>query len=264
MNKLWTRIITGSAFGLVMIFGIMHSEYSIVALFSLIAALSTYEFLGLFGMKMWVRAVYALLVCFCVAGMGRIGPEINTSIVSVIAVALLMISIRELFASKSGSILFKFPGSFGVLYIAFPFFALIHLIVDTADLNKYILLFFSIVWSADTFAYFSGKYLGKNKLWESISPKKTIEGLIGGLIGAIVVALIMNHFLQLRSSMVVFAIALITALFTVIGDLVESKIKRNLGVKDSGKMLPGHGGILDRFDGVLVGAPCYYLLTQYL
>jgi phosphatidate cytidylyltransferase len=116
--------------------------------------------------------------------------------------------------------------------------------------------FFLILWANDTGAYLIGKFFGKHKLLEAVSPKKTWEGLFGGMASAILsgyflYSLMPNSFE--RSEWV--AIAAIVAVFANVGDLIESQIKRVNGVKDSGRLLPGHGGVLDRFDGLLIALP---------
>lgn len=129
-----------------------------------------------------------------------------------------------------------------------------------------LLVFFFIIWSADTGAYLAGRSLGKHKLAPRISPGKTIEGLIGGLIGAIIVAAIVGvmvwHLPTVKLIFWLLAVALIT-LFSVAGDLFESVYKRRAGVKDSGGLLPGHGGVLDRIDSVCAALPPY-MLVLYL
>jgi len=265
MSNLSIRIVTGSIFGLLMIFGIMYSKISLQVLFSIIAALCVFEYLGLFKMKMLTRIIYGLFSAVIISIGIWLDLKINHSIVSIFSALMLILALRELFVIKEKSFLYRLPSSLGILYIILAFFTLVNLHVIDLGLNAYVMLFFSIVWSADTFAYFSGRFLGKNKFWESISPKKTIEGLVGGLIGAAVISFLLNHyFFHLKGAVEIIVIALLTAFLTAFGDLVESKLKRNLNVKDSGNMLPGHGGILDRFDGVLLGAPVYYLLVQYL
>jgi len=117
-----------------------------------------------------------------------------------------------------------------------------------------------VVWSADTFAYFTGRKLGKRKLAPSISPGKTIEGVIGGLVGAGLVSLFMATLvLDLnRTNLLSWLLAsIVAALFSVMGDLYESRLKRQAGVKDSGNLLPGHGGILDRIDGLVAATPVF-------
>ena len=118
--------------------------------------------------------------------------------------------------------------------------------------------FFILLWSSDTGAYLAGRFFGKHKLFERISPKKTWEGSIGGgvlsLIAAYVISLFF-HNIELKDWMI---LAIITVVGGGLGDLVESMHKRNLNVKDSGNLLPGHGGILDRFDGLFIAVPFIY------
>jgi phosphatidate cytidylyltransferase len=124
-----------------------------------------------------------------------------------------------------------------------------------------ILLLLLIVWAADTGAYFSGKTFGKRKLAPSISPGKTWEGLLGGLLTAPLVALLAVHFMPIASINPIWIIllSLVTGLVSVGGDLLISLHKRTSGFKDSGKLLPGHGGVLDRLDSLLAAAPFFAL-----
>lgn len=117
-----------------------------------------------------------------------------------------------------------------------------------------------VVWSADTFAYLAGRRFGKHKLAPSISPGKTIEGLAGGLAGAALVALLAATLvldLSAAQTLLWLLASLIATLFSVVGDLFESRLKRRAGVKDSGGLLPGHGGVLDRIDGLLAATPVF-------
>lgn len=126
-----------------------------------------------------------------------------------------------------------------------------------------LLVFFFIIWFADTGAYLAGRSLGKHKLAPRISPGKTIEGLIGGLVSALVIAAIVGVLVwELSASKLILwmlAVVLIT-LFSVVGDLFESIYKRRANVKDSGKLLPGHGGVLDRIDSTCAALPPYMLV----
>ena len=117
-----------------------------------------------------------------------------------------------------------------------------------------------VVWSADTFAYLAGRRFGKRKLAPSISPGKTIEGLAGGLAGAGLLAFLAAIYaldLSAPQTLIWLLASLVAALFSVVGDLFESRLKRRAGVKDSGGLLPGHGGVLDRIDGLLAAAPVF-------
>lgn len=119
-------------------------------------------------------------------------------------------------------------------------------------------LLFICTWSSDTFAYFVGVAIGSHKLASSISPKKTVEGFIGGIVGTTAMAVLIGHVLFNFPIVEMAVLGVILAIVATLGDLVESVIKRFAGVKDSGILLPGHGGMLDRFDSVLFTAPFFY------
>lgn len=148
----------------------------------------------------------------------------------------------------------------GWLYIVLPFsiFLLIYKTPNSGSDWLIISGMFLIIWSNDTFAYLSGRFFGKHKLFERISPKKTWEGSIGGFLFAIIAGLVYAFFTE--QSFLFWGIgACIVSIGGVLGDLIESKIKRITGVKDSGNIMPGHGGILDRFDAIMFAAPFFYV-----
>lgn len=125
--------------------------------------------------------------------------------------------------------------------------------------HRWLLAALALVWAADTGAYFAGRHLGRRKLAPTISPNKTVEGALGGIAGAVLVAL---AFGALAGAGVaqwpgLALVALVAALASIVGDLVESLLKRQAGVKDSGDLIPGHGGVLDRIDGVLAALPVF-------
>ncbi|UEX89320.1 phosphatidate cytidylyltransferase [Staphylococcus ratti] len=124
----------------------------------------------------------------------------------------------------------------------------------------YILFGLLIVWLTDTGAYIFGRSFGKHKLWPVISPNKTIEGFIGGLLCSLLVPLVFMFFVQFDYSILwVLIVTIVLSAFGQLGDLVESGFKRHFGVKDSGRLLPGHGGILDRFDSFMFVLPLMYI-----
>lgn len=131
--------------------------------------------------------------------------------------------------------------------------------------GDWILFVLVVMWLGDTGAYFAGRFLGKHKLYEAVSPKKTVEGALGGLGGAVVGALL-AHFFYLRSLPLWpgLGLALVAGALGQAGDLGESLLKRSFGVKDSGGIVPGHGGILDRVDALLVTGSLSYLYAVYL
>lgn len=122
---------------------------------------------------------------------------------------------------------------------------------------------FIMVWVCDSGAYFTGYFLGKHKMAPHLSPKKTIEGGVGGVLLTVVAALIIQRFLPIAPNMLnAVIVALLVAFGAIVGDLFESYLKRSFGVKDSGNILPGHGGFADRFDSFLMVAPlCFYYFS---
>jgi phosphatidate cytidylyltransferase len=116
-----------------------------------------------------------------------------------------------------------------------------------------------MIWCNDTFAYLVGKSIGKHKLLERVSPKKTIEGFIGGIVFTLLASILISQFYTFFNVTLWIISALIISIFGTLGDLVESKFKREAGVKDSGNIMPGHGGILDRLDSAIFVIPFLYI-----
>ncbi len=134
---------------------------------------------------------------------------------------------------------------------------------DTLAGTALIFMVLGIVWSADIGAYFSGKRFGKRKLMPHVSPNKTLEGLVGGVIASAVFVFISSAIaeIQLAKALILAALAILVALFSAVGDLLESMFKREAGMKDSGSCLPGHGGIMDRIDSLTAAAPVFVVLV---
>lgn len=148
-----------------------------------------------------------------------------------------------------------------VLYVGVGFYFLLETRMGPNGFSNILFAFF-IIWATDTGAYFAGRAFGKRKLWPDISPNKTIGGAIGGILTACIVAVIFHLVHPFPHSMLIVTLVTIFAsMVGQIGDLVESAFKRHYGVKDSGKLLPGHGGILDRFDSLLFVLPFLHLIS---
>jgi len=151
---------------------------------------------------------------------------------------------------------------FGIIYITFPF-VLLNALIKLAD-YEIVIFIFILIWTCDTAAYFGGRMFGRHQL-SPVSPNKTWEGSIAGFIFTIIISLII-HFIfpekiNITDSVV---IGLITGIFSQIGDLFESLLKRYCDVKDSSEIIPGHGGILDRFDSLIFVAPLIFIYFMYL
>ena len=156
-------------------------------------------------------------------------------------------------------------------YVIIPFLLIIRLpLLIPGIYTPYIIIgSFVLIWTNDTFAYIVGKTMGRHKLLERISPKKTIEGFLGGMVFTIIGAYILTRFdifitPVFNSFLTWFGAAVILVIFGTLGDLVESQLKRKAGVKDSGNIMPGHGGILDRLDSIIFAIPFLFLYYQIL
>ena len=159
---------------------------------------------------------------------------------------------------------------YGFLYV--PFLLSFIFLVRAHELGHfYVWLIFTSAFGCDTFAYMAGTTLGRHKLSNTPSPKKSVEGLIGGVLGAALVGLLYGFFVSrftnwdIANGMIIATvISLIGAVFSIIGDMAASAIKRRTGIKDFGSLLPGHGGVVDRVDSIIIVAPIVYLAMHLL
>ena len=156
---------------------------------------------------------------------------------------------------------------FGIVYIALPISLLWYLAFreNICHYNRNLILgYFFLIWANDTMAYLTGIAFGKNRLFERISPKKSWEGAIGGFVCCLGVAFLLSFYYNDLTSWQWIIYGIIIAVFGTFGDLAESMLKRSLNIKDSGTLLPGHGGILDRFDTLFLAVPAVYLYLQFI
>lgn len=152
-------------------------------------------------------------------------------------------------------------GALLLAYVALPFGTVTHLLAFGPEVFVGFML---LLWTTDTGAYLVGRSLGRTPLMPKVSPKKTVEGLLGGILLALLVAWALHQYWPVLSLVQWLGCAVVVASISTIGDLLESAMKRAAGVKDSGHVLPGHGGILDRFDGFLLAAPAMLLAVLLL
>ncbi len=190
-----------------------------------------------------------------------------TSIFLLIGFFLVLIPIIELYRKKKNpftNIAFTF---LGLLYVALPFSLLNYMAFPFNDQEfhfQIILGVFIMIWANDTGAYVFGVTFGKHRLFERISPKKSWEGSIGGAITTLVIAYLYSLYSHDLTLIQWLLIAIIVVIFGSLGDLVESLFKRCINIKDSGKILPGHGGVLDRFDAILLVSPMVFILLEVI
>lgn len=263
-----TRAITGLFFIIVLVGALLLGQVVFTAFFSLVGLAALYEFYGitksenikpnvLLGMlAAAVLAILATLHCLNYIPIKFVGLSIPFFV---------LIFIASLYQKRS--LAFNDIGltTLGILYACVPFLFFISLGFITGTFNFYIPLgFLIILWANDTGAYLSGRSFGKRKLFERISPNKTWEGFIGGVLFAMLIALNLERYFGSLQKWEWITMAAIIGVFGTLGDLVESMLKRSLNVKDSGNILPGHGGLLDRFDGLLLAAPLVFIFLLML
>lgn len=181
----------------------------------------------------------------------------QTAIV-IFCVGFFVLALWQIFLNRS------IWSAIGLAYAALPFFAMSELRSDNHNGLIVVLLLYFCVWGADVFAYFSGRTIGGPKLAPSISPNKTWAGFIGSLVGALLLSYLVDLAAGFDPILVFFIIMLFAAIVSQLGDLMESSIKRKFDVKDSGTLIPGHGGVLDRVDGLILAAVFIWLVTLYI
>lgn len=272
------RAASGAVMLVVMLTAMLWSTWSFAALLVAITAGVTWEHLRLsehcgaqpqkvmaMGIALLVVAPFALL--FDSEHAITEGVSVMSGMMFVVMIAMLMVLFVELFRQRETPIQNVGATILPALQVALPIAMLALLPALGEGYNAWrVVAFFSIIWANDVFAFLVGITLGRHRLCERISPKKSWEGFIGGIVAAMGVALLAAHLLG--EDMAVWAgLGLVSALAAVAGDLVESMFKRAAGVKDSGAIMPGHGGWFDRFDAVLMAAPVaviYRLMIEIL
>ncbi|NTU53285.1 MAG: phosphatidate cytidylyltransferase [Chlorobiaceae bacterium] len=184
-----------------------------------------------------------------------------------ILVVIMLLYVAELWQQEGSQFLNIGATLVGLLYVNLTFGTLLRLRMDGASGQSLVLLMFLCVWGADIFAYFGGRSLGgkfiKKKLFARVSPKKTWEGYFVGIAGSIIAAWACSSFLAGFSHDRALLVGLIIGVVGPAGDLMESMFKRDAGVKDSSGLIPGHGGVLDRFDTIMFTAPLIYFLVTH-
>lgn len=265
MNDIIVRSLSGVLFVLLMLGSFLLGSHYFTPVLFILFTLGLNEYYRLFrnGLLDRVLKGYALLAGVLMF-LFLILPELGLLPLAMkwmlFPIAFLAFSL-VLFSKKISPISQLATLSFGWIYLIIPFYFLFQIASFTNGDTfhwRFIVGLFILVWTNDTFAYLSGRLFGKTKLFERISPKKTWEGTIGGLFFTIIAGLIYAFYLE--DSYIFWGIsALIISPCAVFGDLFESLLKRTVGVKDSGRLMPGHGGILDRFDAVMYAAPFFFV-----
>ncbi len=292
MNETLKRLISGVVYITLLLFSILYSTESFILLFGIFLVIATFEFCNLVKINKILPLSLVSLSYTAISLLSyyktetdnylsnlreqpiQLGIDIDQLNLVLLAICLLIFikCLIFLFDNKEQIVSPVWKYLYLVGYILLPFIFIVKISFGINDYNpKIIIGLFILIWTNDTFAYLVGKSIGKHKLYERISPKKTIEGFLGGVAFAIFAGYLIsklyikpNPNFSDTSILIWTMIALIVGVFGTIGDLIESKFKRIAEVKDSGKIMPGHGGILDRLDSVIFVAPIVYLFYQIL
>jgi len=266
MNNFSKRILSGIVYVCIFLFSILFSQITYIELITFFSLISLWEFSKILK----VNNILPYLVLFGLSAIAFIGvdnymPKKALLVLVAYAVFNAIQLLIDLFSKE-----YKVRNDLANLmlqikYVVLPFFFLTLLPFFKEGYHPYIIIYtILIIWTNDSFAFLVGKNIGKRKLFERISPKKTIEGFIGGLLFAVLLGGIIGCFSKELSMLNWVLIAIIISVFGTLGDLVESKFKRQAKVKDSGTIMPGHGGLLDRLDSLFFLAPFVYLYIHFL
>lgn len=262
LSNLQQRIIAALIAVPFLLFCIIYSDWTFYGLFVLIAVLAQLEFYKLVGLDGNEPLTYYGTFCGFVLVTATFLIEkglIAESNYYILSPLLAFIFFIKLYKAEDEKPFKNIAYTFlGIIYVALPFALMIILAFVTPD-NVFSwqrpLGCLFLLWASDTGAYFAGTRFGKTKLFERVSPKKSWEGSIGGFVSAMLVALVLSHFYEDLQAWQWYVCGAIIVVAGTYGDLVESLFKRSIKIKDSASTIPGHGGFLDRFDGLLLSLP---------
>lgn len=257
-----TRAITGLFFVIVMLASVLTGAYAFTAFFTLLSFLCLNEFYTIVKSANINPNRIAGLIggAFIFAGIGlHYVLHIDSKWLLVIIPVVGSIFIAELYKQSDTPFTNIGYTILGLAYAIAPFSFFFGLaFIKGSYSNHFPLVFLLLLWSNDTGAYVVGRSFGKSKLFERHSPKKTWEGFIGGTLFTIGISILIAHYFDDITWRQWASVAILISCFGTMGDLVESMLKRSLNAKDSGSLLPGHGGLLDRFDGLFLSAPIVF------
>lgn len=274
MNNFGQRAVTGLTYAFIVTGAILFSVYTFTVVFLIVNVLGLLEFYKLISNReaepqTFFGITVSVLMLVAFSWIVLYDKDLKYLLCMVPCAALFFIS--ELYRKKANPFLNIAYTFTGMMYITVPIMILFYIafglqLNETSHYNSELILgSIFLLWANDTGAYLIGTKFGKNRLFERISPKKSWEGFVGGMLCSLFVAYILSFLFPALVLADWLIIAVIIVIFGTLGDLVESMLKRSLQVKDSGTFFPGHGGILDRFDGLFISLPfvlLYLILSR--
>ncbi|MFT5750691.1 MAG: phosphatidate cytidylyltransferase [Flavobacteriales bacterium] len=263
MREVIIRALSGLLYVALLLLAIFSLENVYLILFLVFGGFTLYEFLKLIKIKSFLP--YFLLLgataFFCYFKWSQWAALLFLTLTITVNLYL----IKNLIRPSEGYITISQKYGYTLFYIIGGVVFTILLPSYQGEYTSYLVAsVFALIWINDTFAFIVGKSIGKHKLLERISPKKTIEGFIGGLVFACIASVFIYQFTGLLSLGLWLTVAVTCAVFGTLGDLIQSQLKRQAGVKDSGQLMPGHGGIYDRLDSIIFASPFIYLFLIIL
>lgn len=261
MNETITRIFSGALYAFLLLLAILVSKNTFIALVFVFGLFTLYELQKLLNLKSYLA--YVILIGFILF----FSVFHYFDYFYAIALFTFFTLIVKLFLLKDLIIIRKIPLFEGKKYLIIIFYLMASLVFLTLipyqnythEYQPHILIgIFVLIWVNDSFAYLVGKTFGRHKLFERISPNKTWEGFLGGLLFSLLASYVVFYYSETFDVKIWLGLALITSIFGTFGDLIQSKLKRQAGVKDSGRVMPGHGGLLDRLDSILFASTFIY------
>jgi phosphatidate cytidylyltransferase len=269
MKELFLRGISAAIY-VILLIGSLYAQEALVALLVLFGIISLAELIKLIKLKSFIPYIIFLLLFggfwyLCLYNKKLTGSDEAIQILLVITIFVNLILIKDLFATKRIPLFESKRFIVSTFYLTSGFVFLLLISNYQNQFTPLLLLGgFILIWVNDSAAYFVGKNFGKQKLFPSVSPKKTVEGFLGGLFFACISSYFIATYTETLGFTSWLILAIIVSVFGTLGDLIESKFKRQVGVKDSGVIMPGHGGLLDRLDSIIFTAPFIYLFLRIL
>ncbi len=277
LKTLRVRSLTAAVFVVVLLSCIYYSYFSFLALFFCVSIWALYEFYELSARIANKPFATLGMICGIITFMSIYALQLppNCSDINFLSYSIYLvpfiIALQFVFSKHEHPFHDLAFTISGIFYCVIPFALLVKIpVVESGTVNELaasynsfkILGIVFLIWANDTFAYLGGSMFGKHKLYERVSPGKTWEGTIIGIIFCVAVGFLLNLNKTFSCDCIWPLIALVVGIFGTIGDLVESQMKRMAGVKDSGSLMPGHGGVLDRFDSLLFVSPFVFVILK--
>lgn len=263
MREVIIRALSGLLYVTFLLLAIFSFEHIYLVVFLILGTGCLYEFLKLVGVKSYLPYIL-LLGCVAVFNHFKLS-RMATLVFLVLTITTNLFLIKNLVRPSERFITISQKYIYTLCYLIGGIVFTILLPSYKGEYTSYLVAsVFALIWINDTFAFIVGKSMGKHKLLERISPKKTVEGFLGGLVFACIASVFIYEFTELLSLQLWLTVAVTTALFGTLGDLIQSQLKRQAGVKDSGKVMPGHGGLYDRLDSIIFASPFIYLFLIVL